>query len=128
MLHPDITGRSCEDCRRYLYYDRGPGDFGERCERGGKPVARPKGMKPPCGWCPKIPPGDDPRPENAQELSAKNVAAVLHYQECRAVGEFPGDAIVTRNAGLIRAAEDAADRARQARVGLATIAAIQRVV
>jgi hypothetical protein len=128
MLHPEIAARSCSDCQKYLYYDRGSSEFGARVERGGRPVLRPKGVKPPCNWCPKILPGDEPVPENAQELDAKGMAAFVHYQECRAVGEFPHDAIVARNAALIRAAEDAAERAHQVRSGLKTLAALHKVM
>lgn len=127
LLHADVAARSCEDCQKHLFYDRGPGDFGSRVERGGKPVKRPKGNRPPCGWCPKIAPGDEPKPENAQELSEKNIVAFTHYLECKAVGAFPADAIVMRNAALIRAAEDLATRAHEARVGLASVIGIQRV-
>ena len=45
-----------------------------------------------------------------------NQQAYHHYLECKAVGRFPEDAIVTRNAGLIRQAEEIADRARQRRM------------
>ena len=119
LLHPGM--RSCGDCQQFLYYDRGEGDFGERVERGGKPVLRPKGVKTPCRWCPKIPPGDDPVPASAAELDEKNFAAYLHYLECKAVGNFPNDPIVRRNAALIRQAEDAVEQVRQARTGVAVL-------
>lgn len=125
LLHAGIAARSCSDCQKYLYYDRGSDDFGSRVERGGLPVLRPKGVKTPCGWCPKIPPGEAPKPENAIELTAKNIAAVVHYRECKAVGEFPDDAIVRRNAGLIRAAEDVAERVHAAKSGMAAVAAMK---
>jgi hypothetical protein len=125
-LHPSIAARSCADCQAYLYYDRGYDDFGARVERAGKPVLRPKGVKTPCGWCPKIPPGEPLVPASAVELSDKNAAAYFHYVECRAVGEFPRDAIVVRNAALIRAAEDIAERVQQTRSGLAAIAGLKR--
>ncbi len=117
LLHPDIAARSCEDCVRYLYYDRGPNDFGERVERGGIPI--PRGKSPtPCMWCPKIPAGARPAPENAIELSLQNLQAWTHYRECKAVGSFPHDAIVRMNAGIVAEAEAAAERMRQARSGL----------
>lgn len=128
LLHPEIAARSCSDCQKYLYYDRGHSEFGARVERGGKPCLRPKGLKPPCGWCPKIPSGEEPKPENAQELTEKNLLALLHYRECRAVGEYPDDAIVKRNAAIIRAAEDLAEKVQQARSGLAAVAGIQRMM
>jgi hypothetical protein len=102
LLHPDVAARSCEDCQTYLYFDKGPGEFGARVERGGKPCKRPKGIKPPCGWCPKIAPGDEPRPSNAQELTPENFQAYVHFRECEAVGSFPNDATVRRNAAIIK--------------------------
>lgn len=125
LLHPEIASRSCADCQKYLYYDRGPDDFGVRVERGGQPVPRQKGQKTPCYMCAKIPPGEAKVPSSAVELSEKNMAAYFHYLECKAVGEFPHDAIVQRNASLIRAAEDVADRVQQTRAGLATIAGLR---
>ncbi len=119
LLHAGIASRSCSDCQKYLYYDRGSDDFGARVERGGLPVLRPKGAKTPCGWCPKIPPREEPKPENAVELSDKNLLALIHYRESRAVGDFPNDAIVRRNAALIRGAEDVAARVHETRTAIA---------
>jgi hypothetical protein len=82
--------------------------MGERVIRRELPVLRLPNQRPPCHWCPKIPKGTPPRPENAVELSPKNMAAYLHYLECRAVGQFPADPIVRRNAAAIRHVEDVA--------------------
>ena len=38
--------------------------------------------------------------------------AYRHYMECKAVGRFPDDPIVRRNAGIIRRIEDAQERSR----------------
>lgn len=78
--------------------------------RGGQKVPRIKGQKTPCKWCPKIPKGKDPIPENAVELSPHNWRAYQHYLECKAVGQFPDDPIVRRNAMLIRQVEESARR------------------
>lgn len=126
LLSPEVSSRSCSDCQTYLYHDKGAGQFGKRVERGGKAVKRPKGTPTPCAWCPKIPPGERPVPANAVELSDKSTAAYAHYLECRAVGDFPRDAIVLRNAGLIRHAEDAAERVERAQVGFAVLSGISR--
>lgn len=115
LLHPELLDRPCSDCTRHLYLDRGPGQFGPRLERPrGKPVPRPKGTRPPCEWCPKVPRGDPPRPESAQELSPKNLQALLFHRQCRAVGRFPDDAIVRRNAALVDQIERDAAEIRQA--------------
>jgi hypothetical protein len=47
-----------------------------------------------------------PRPAEAVELSDRNWLAWQHYRECRAIGRFPDDPIVRRNAAIIRDVED----------------------
>lgn len=119
LLHAEVAHRSCADCQTYQYLDRGPGQFAAApMTRGGKVTRRVAGSKTPCAWCPKVAPGDPPEPESAQDLSAKNRLAYLHYLECSAVGSFPADAIVRRNAAVIRGAEEAAEKVERARGGL----------
>lgn len=110
LAHPKIAARSCEDCHRFLYdadgkqtmKASGPGPLAPKV-----PVRRPLGTVPPCYSCPKIPEDSDgPRPGLAVELSDRNLFAYQHYLECRAVGQFPDDAIVRRNAAIIRGVED----------------------
>jgi len=82
-------------------------------ERAGRKVERALRMQPtPCRWCPKIARGDPPRPTSAQELSERNAAAFLHYRRCKAVGRFPSDPIVERNAAFILQVEDEAHQDR----------------
>lgn len=88
----------------------------------GEPYARISASPTPCRWCPKIPAGVAKERKNAVELDARNVDALIHYRECRAVGSFPDDWIVRRNAAIIRAIEDQAERTRQDQ----TILAIMR--
>ena len=45
-------------------------------------------------------------PEHPRTLLPENELAYEHYRECRAVGEFPDDAVVRRNAAIIRKVED----------------------
>jgi hypothetical protein len=95
-----------------MYDDRG-GSFGGPLLRLGKMIPRAKGARTPCSYCPKIPQGRPLEPASAVELSPHNAQAYQHYLECRAVGQFPDDPIVRRNAVVIRKAEDlAADRKR----------------
>lgn len=73
-------------------------------DKAGNPIPRPKRTFPPCHYSPKgCPKGT---PETSKELSEKNMRAYRHYLECKAVGDFPQDAIVRRNAGIIRVVED----------------------
>lgn len=121
LLHPEVAARPCGDCRKYQYDDRGPGRMGPRMGRRGNPLPRPPGTPPPCWMCPKIAPGDDPRPENAQELSPHNERAYWHYLECRAVGHFPDDPLVRSHAAVVAAAERHAERVHQTRTGLTVL-------
>lgn len=111
---------------KYIHDDRGPGEFGKVCTRAGKPSPRPKGSKPPCAWCPKIFPGDDPNPDNAQELSETNQQVYRHYLECKAVGQWPADPICRYHARLCQSIEDVADKISQQRFGLTVLNTIMR--
>ena len=74
-------------------------------------MKRPKGTFPPCGYGPeKCPKGS---PTAGRELTEKNWQAWTHYQQCAAVGRFPDDEIVSRNAGVIRETLDEIDRGEQ---------------
>jgi len=107
LFHPRVARVSCRDCQTWLYEDW---ELVRRPARVGLPVRRPKGMPTPCHKCPKIP---DEAPKSAQfaaELSDRNRRAYLHYLECEAVGRFPDDPIVARNAAIIRGWLRAAER------------------
>lgn len=108
-MHPNVAARSCSDCVAWMYDDRG-GQFGKLItRRDGSKIPRGKGATP-CRFCPKIPAGAEPRPENAIEMDEQGHQTVAFYRECRAVGEFPGDAIVRRNAAIIRDVEDLVEK------------------
>ena len=51
-----------------------------------------------------------PHRNNAQELSERNRKAYQHWQECRAVGKFPDDPIVRRNAAIFQRLHDEYNR------------------
>lgn len=87
--------RSCADCRLFLYDEK----TGRRAEHAGKPVQRPKGTFPPCHYGPQQCPKGSP--EAGRELTEQNLSAWQHHAECRAVGAFPDDEIVRRNASII---------------------------
>ena len=78
-----------------------------------KPVERKPHERTPCSACPKIPHGKKACPASAVELSAKNLLFLRRYFEWKATGQFPDDAIVRRNAGLIRRAEEDFERRQQ---------------
>jgi hypothetical protein len=111
LQFPEVASRSCEDCKTFVFEDK-PGAMARKpAERLGEPVRRLPGPKfaPRCDICPKIPKGEQPKPENAVELSEKNWLAYRHFMECRSIGTFGEDgtdAIVRRNAFLIDKVRD----------------------
>lgn len=109
FTHPKYATRSCIACRKYVFNEE-TGNV-ER-DRNGNPEERPAGIKLLCelpgpfeGTC--CPKGT---PKSNIALSDQNWLAYQHYQECRAVGQFPDDPVVRRNASIIRQIEDAQHR------------------
>jgi hypothetical protein len=104
-LHPQVASVSCEDCQ-VLWYD----ENWQPVTRGGQHRSRPAGTRPPCRTCPKIPPGVEPKPENAVEVTEQVRRCYDHFKECRAVRDFPHDPLVRRHAMLFEEIEQAAER------------------
>lgn len=128
LMHPTVARRPCETCIAYMHNDRGA-HFGEIVTRAGQPVPRPRGVKTPCRVCPKIPPGAEPRPANAVDLSESDLQSWEFYRECKAVNSFPADPLVRYAAAEFRAVEETVERARarqdQQRITLNVISAIK---
>jgi len=89
-------------------YDEITGRAYENPPHSGRLVPRPPGAVAPCRiagvGCAKG------TPEKQRGLNPANLAAYRHYRECRATGRFPDDAIVRRNAAIIRAQEESHER------------------
>lgn len=81
----------------------------------GEPVKRIKGQPTPCRTCPKIPAGEPKCPAFAVELTTRTIEAILHYRECKAVGQFPNDQIVRQNAAVIAQIDEDVKEERQRR-------------
>lgn len=98
--HPQIAFRDCSHCLRFHYNE----ETGEPYPgRDGEPARRHWGCPPPCrtpAGCPKG------TPEEPKSLSAQNMQAYEHYQTCKAIGRFPEDSIVERNAALFMLCEE----------------------
>lgn len=112
IYHPKVAAIDCETCKKFHYDEKWdpvmiPADPSGRTKKH-----MPRGPRDPlaCSICPKIPLGAVPVPKNAVELSPKNYRAWRHYLECRAVGKFPDDPIVRRNASILRELYDEYDR------------------
>lgn len=98
LQHPELSQRDCNDCWIHVYNEK----TNKREERLGGPVKRPDGTGPPCvhGRCKKGP------INGFKALLPHNMLAYEHYKECEAIGHFPDDPIVRRNAKLIRMIEN----------------------
>jgi hypothetical protein len=108
-LHPEVAGRSCDDCKKHIYNEE-TGVRQEWPKGSGKPMPRPKGTFPPCGYgATKCPKGS---PEAGKEWTAENRLAYQYHLECKATGQFPDDAVVRRNAGIIQRIMEQIDRGR----------------
>jgi len=87
-------------------------------DKQGKPIPRPKGAFPPCRFgmydkeCAKV----SPDRAHEFELSPKNELCYQHYKECKAVGQFPDDPTVRRNAALIESVENDCRRLQEIQI------------
>jgi hypothetical protein len=99
LTAPHIAARDCGHCEQFVY---------DEATGLPTPHRRSPGTFAPCRYginqCPKG------TPEVSRALSDKNRSAYRHYQTCQALGRFPHDAVVERNAALIHAAEQNAER------------------
>jgi len=113
-----VAALSCDDCCRWLVDEdwgftlRDPGR--QRIRR----VVLPGRLSTPCGRCPKLPRdmalGErTPAAGRALGPSARSLRAIRHYLECKAVGRFPDDPIVRRNAWLLSEVERAFGQAER---------------
>ena len=100
LRHPEIAVRPCDVCLKYLFNEETHKvEYG----RDGKPEERYFACPPLCRTEKGCPKGTA---EQQKSLNAINEICYEHYRECRAVGQFPDDPIVRRNAAIIRAVED----------------------
>jgi len=93
LNHPEVAGRSCDDCKRYVYdAETGKQATKRRADEYGEvrllPSLRPPGGKTPCAACPKCQWSDAKTPEAGQrtELTARNQRALEMYYQRRAGG------------------------------------------
>lgn len=95
--NPKLAKRSCVDCKRFWFRE----SDGEiiRSNSTGEPMLR-EGMT----MCETEAGCLKGTPEKQKSLSKQNRWAYLHYQECKAIGSFPDDAIVRSNAMVIERA------------------------
>lgn len=107
LLNPKLARRSCDDCLKYWYSEKtgeilrtGSGDLMLR--DGPVMCQTPEG-------CLKG------TPENPRTLNKANRWAWRFHRDCEAVGSWPDDPIVRRNADIIRQAAKAVEAKRAAK-------------
>lgn len=105
--HPEVATRDCRLCQKWIFDE----ETGLRTlDRDGKPEPRFFACPPPCQTDRGCPKGT---PEKSRSLNKRNEQCYQHYCECRAVGQFPDEPVVRRNAAIIREVEDRVDRLQQ---------------
>jgi hypothetical protein len=106
LKYPALSRLSCRTCQKWLMDPL----TGQVARRKGQPLLRQPEDLLLCQTHEGCPKGT---PQTPQGLSPKNQQALVHYQECRAVGHFPDDAIVKRNARIITEVHQEFERARK---------------
>ena len=87
----------------------------------GHPLRRAKGERKPCDFEPSACPKGSPTAGIA--LSRVNELVYTHYLECKAVGSFPDDPIVRRNAAIISEVERQIEEEKQCQLLTTLLAA-----
>jgi len=108
LLHEEVSSRDCQMCQEWLY-DEKTGAI--ETAKDGEPLKRP------AAGVVSVPPCRQPKnscakgtPEAKRSLTPQNEQCYRHYLRCKATGHWPKDALVWRNAGLIRTVEDQVER------------------
>ena len=100
-----VANRDCKICLKYDF-DESTGQMTRG--RDGRPELRlvdcgaafHAPCRNPAKGCPKG------SPEHPKSLIAENELCLAHFLECEAIGRFPEDGVVARNAAEIRAVRD----------------------
>jgi len=95
--HPKIANRDCVSCEKYWYIEK-TGEILRSNSTGELELRDDKAMCRTQTGCPKG------TPENSRALNRSNRWALRHYMECKAIGKFPDDPIVSANAVVIEKA------------------------
>ena len=127
VTEPQFAKRSCESCKKWWWDDETHSIY----KRGGLPILRPTEQVLLCQTAAGCPKGT---PEKQRTLTERNRAAYEHYKDCKAIGVFPDDAIVARNARIIETAIQRGQYLKQnppsmrGPAGMSTREAVARVV
>lgn len=96
LQYPGLHRRKCSDCQKFWYDEKSDKPF--RTNEG-RAILRTVDTPLACTSNDGCPVGT---PEKQKRLSLKNRRALAHFQMCDAIGQFPDDPIVARNALVIR--------------------------
>ena len=110
MEAPQVANRDCDHCKKWMYDETTGKVEMTRNERGLRIIPVERHGPPPCELPQGCPKGS---PDSGLELSSKNWRAYFHYRQCRAVGVFPNDDIVKKNADSIRHIEEVFERSER---------------
>ena len=111
--HPQVAFRDCAHCQRFVY-DEETGQP-QTINRGTMLVPRNQHNPPPCRLergCAKG------TPEQPVTLNPANEQAWEFHKQCKAVGQFPADALVRQNAAIIEDIAEQQQRLHQRKVDL----------
>lgn len=112
LSNPEVASLSCDKCKKY--WIEGGGNYGwEPRKYNGLEMLRPEDSITPCRKCPKLSAHhreNDPRPENATELTPEAFKAWMLYNRTKAGMPMPDDALVRHYCGVIRMIEDRFER------------------
>lgn len=125
MLRPEYANRDCKLCLKYLFNEswglpeRQAGtDRMIRRAPGNLPLCRQIDDEHPEGRCPKG------TPENPRSLTPQNEQALRYHLTCKALGRWPDDDRVLRNAEIIETALYEANERRQWLMGKQIVAGL----
>ena len=121
LLQEELSSRDCDVCAKWL--------FNEKTEQSRRPTtASRSGDRRPAlsrflhaAKCGAVAPGT---PDAKRSLTPQNERCYQHYLQCKATNQWPDDAIVRINAGLIRGVEEQVQRLEQKRTRLLLEAAL----
>lgn len=117
IINPAVAGIDCNDCLKYVYDLKTGRPQTVLSVVDGKEaevkVPFPSGKGPICTRINDVRKGCPKGQPFQRELNAKNRMAFEHFSECDAVGSFPKDATVRRNAGVIRQIKQQIEEAKR---------------
>jgi hypothetical protein len=135
-MHPGIANLNCQFCLKYMVDEKtGRPEISSRTDgpefrilnMGDEYLAPCRDLRLNANGrrirsCPKG------TPENSRTLSGENELCYEHFRECKAIGQFPDDSVVRRNAAVIQDVLDESARSREIEFQSTLITTVMRSV